>query len=67
MQPVTFHLLFLLISIIFINKYAKMHFNALAISLPISLAINNQMNTPYDVLPNIQLGISVPVIHRYCF
>jgi len=28
--------------------------------LPISLAINNQMNTPYDVLLNIQRGISVP-------
>jgi len=31
MQPVTFHLPFLLISIIFINKCAKIPFNALAI------------------------------------
>ena len=64
MKPVTFHLPFLLISIIFINKCAKNTFCLFNASAS-AFANFHSHNKPceyshYDVLPNIQLGIRVP-------
>ena len=64
MQHVTFHPLFLLISIIFVNKCAKIPFflsKALATALANFLSHKQSQVIPITrILPNFQLGIIVP-------
>ena len=67
MQHVTFHLTFLLISFIFINKCAKNSILPFQ-SLFHFLSQNTHLVMPTRIsLPNIQLGIPVPYLWYYFF